>query len=101
MSTTLDLSDLAIDANAELEGASALEIMGWAYERFGAGLVVTSSMLLRNAVNLLGLLAVFALVALPLVKLAVLVFVYRLVAAAISVAVMAGSCRGTARPCFR
>ncbi|HEY8395009.1 MAG TPA: stage III sporulation protein AE [Thermaerobacter sp.] len=46
-------------------------------------LVVTSSMLLRNAVNLLGLLAVFALVALPLVKLAVLVFVYRLVAAAI------------------
>lgn len=46
-------------------------------------LVVTSSMLLRNAVNLLGLLAVFALVSLPLVKLTVLVFVYRLVAAAI------------------
>ncbi len=44
MSTTLDLSDLALDANAELEGASALEIMGWAADRFGAGLVVTSSM---------------------------------------------------------
>jgi len=46
-------------------------------------LVVTSSLLLRNAANLLGLVAVFALVALPLVKLAVLVFIYRLVAAAI------------------
>lgn len=46
-------------------------------------LVVTSSMLLKNAVNLLGMLAVFALVALPLLKLVALVFVYRLVAAAI------------------
>jgi phosphoadenosine phosphosulfate reductase len=44
MSTTLDLADLALHANAELEGASALEIMGWAAERFGSGLVVTSSM---------------------------------------------------------
>jgi len=44
MSTTLDLSDLALQANAELADASALEIMGWAHERFGSGLVVTSSM---------------------------------------------------------
>lgn len=46
-------------------------------------LVVTSSMLLKNAVNLLGMLAVLALVAWPLVKLTALVFVYRLVAAAV------------------
>jgi phosphoadenosine phosphosulfate reductase len=44
MSTTLDLSDLAIHANRELEDASALEIMRWAHESFGSGLVVTSSM---------------------------------------------------------
>src|ERR687894_697039 len=44
MSTTLDLSDLALHANAELADATALEIMGWAHERFGSGLVVTSSM---------------------------------------------------------
>ena len=44
MSTTLDLSDLAIQANHELEDASALEIMRWAHESFGSGLVVTSSM---------------------------------------------------------
>lgn len=44
MSTTLDLADLAIDANHELEGATALEIMGWAAGHFGSGLVVTSSM---------------------------------------------------------
>jgi len=44
MSTTLDLSDLAIEANRELEHASALEVMGWAHEQFGSGLVVTSSM---------------------------------------------------------
>jgi phosphoadenosine phosphosulfate reductase len=44
MSTTLDLADLALHANAELEGATALEIMGWGAERFGSGLVVTSSM---------------------------------------------------------
>ena len=44
MSTTLDLADVALHANVELEGATALEVMGWAAERFGAGLVVTSSM---------------------------------------------------------
>ena len=44
MSTTLDLSDLAIEANRELQGAGALEVMRWAHEQFGAGLVVTSSM---------------------------------------------------------
>ncbi|WP_375425401.1 phosphoadenylyl-sulfate reductase [uncultured Friedmanniella sp.] len=44
MSTTLDLSDVAVQANHDLEGATALEIMGWAYEQFGSGLVVTSSM---------------------------------------------------------
>jgi len=44
MSTTLDLSDLAVQASRELEQASALEIMGWAHEHFGSGLVVTASM---------------------------------------------------------
>ena len=44
MSTTLDLSDVAVQANHELEQASALEIMRWAHESFGSGLVVTSSM---------------------------------------------------------
>jgi len=44
MSTMLDLSELATEANARLEGASALAIMEWAYGEFGAGLVVTSSM---------------------------------------------------------
>jgi len=44
VSTTLDLADLALGANAELDGASALEIMAWAAEHFGSGLVVTSSM---------------------------------------------------------
>jgi phosphoadenosine phosphosulfate reductase len=44
VSTTLDLADVAVQANRDLEGASALEIMGWAYEQFGSGLVVTSSM---------------------------------------------------------
>jgi phosphoadenosine phosphosulfate reductase len=44
MSTTLDLSDLAIQANHELKDASALEIMRWAHDSFGSGLVVTSSM---------------------------------------------------------
>jgi phosphoadenosine phosphosulfate reductase len=44
MSTMLDLSDLAAEANRELEGASALEIMSWAHEQFGSGLVVTSSL---------------------------------------------------------
>ncbi len=44
MSTTLDLSDLAIAANRELEHATALEVMRWAHTEFGSGLVVTSSM---------------------------------------------------------
>jgi phosphoadenosine phosphosulfate reductase len=44
MSTTLDLSDLAIEANRELQDAGALEVMRWAHEQFGGGLVVTSSM---------------------------------------------------------
>ena len=44
MSTTLDLSDLALQANADLAGASALEVLRWAYGEFGSGLVVTSSM---------------------------------------------------------
>jgi len=44
MSTTLDLSDVALQANRELEHASALEIMTWAHESFGSSLVVTSSM---------------------------------------------------------
>ncbi len=42
--STADLSDLAVQANHDLEGASALEIMTWAYAEFGSGLVVTSSM---------------------------------------------------------
>jgi len=44
MSTTLDLSDLALEANRELQDATAEEVMRWAHERFGSGLVVTSSM---------------------------------------------------------
>ena len=44
MSTMLDLSDLAAQASRELEGATALEIMGWAHAEFGGGLVVTSSL---------------------------------------------------------
>ncbi len=44
MSTMLDLSELAAQASLELEGANALEIMGWAHEEFGGGLVVTSSL---------------------------------------------------------
>ena len=44
MSTLLDLSDLAAQASLELEGATALEIMAWAHEEFGSGLVVTSSL---------------------------------------------------------
>jgi phosphoadenosine phosphosulfate reductase len=44
MSTMLDLSELAAQASRELEGATALEIMGWAHEEFGSGLVVTSSL---------------------------------------------------------
>jgi phosphoadenosine phosphosulfate reductase len=44
MSTALDLSTLAAEANRDLEGAPAQEIMRWAYAEFGSGLVVTSSM---------------------------------------------------------
>ena len=44
MSTMVDLSHLAAQASRELEGATALEIMGWAHEEFGGGLVVTSSL---------------------------------------------------------
>ena len=44
MSTVLDLSGLAAKANRELDGASALDIMSWAYGEFGSRLVVTSSM---------------------------------------------------------
>jgi phosphoadenosine phosphosulfate reductase len=44
MSAVLDLSDLAVQANRDLEGATAQEIMKWAYAEFGSGLVVTSSM---------------------------------------------------------
>jgi phosphoadenosine phosphosulfate reductase len=44
MSTILDLSQLAAEANRELDGASALDIMSWAHGEFGSGLVVTSSM---------------------------------------------------------
>lgn len=44
MSTLLDLSELAAQASRELEGATALEIMGWAHDEFGGGLVVTSSL---------------------------------------------------------
>lgn len=44
MSTLVDQSDLARHANHDLEGASAQEIMTWAYGVFGSGLVVTSSL---------------------------------------------------------
>jgi phosphoadenosine phosphosulfate reductase len=44
MSTTLDLADLAEQANRDLQGASALEILTWAYNEFGSKLVVASSM---------------------------------------------------------
>ena len=44
MSTTLDLADLAEQADRDLQGASALEILTWAYDEFGSKLVVASSM---------------------------------------------------------
>jgi phosphoadenosine phosphosulfate reductase len=44
MSTLVDLSQVAAEANAELEDASAQEIFRWAAEEFGSGLVVTSSL---------------------------------------------------------
>jgi phosphoadenosine phosphosulfate reductase len=44
VSTALDLSDVAAQANHDLEGASALEILRWAHDEFGSKLVVASSM---------------------------------------------------------
>src|SRR5687768_10871072 len=44
MSTAVDLADLAAQANHDLEGASALEILTWARGEFGSKLVVASSM---------------------------------------------------------
>ena len=44
MSTCTDLSEVAAAGNKELETASAIEILTWAREEFGSGLVVTSSM---------------------------------------------------------
>jgi phosphoadenosine phosphosulfate reductase len=44
VSTTVDLADVAAQANHDLEGASALEILTWAYQEFGSQLVVASSM---------------------------------------------------------
>jgi len=44
MSTTLDLADLAEQANRDLQGASALQILTWARNEFGSKLVVASSM---------------------------------------------------------
>ena len=44
MSTVLDLSELATDANRRLEGASARDILDWAFGEFGSRLVVTSSL---------------------------------------------------------
>jgi phosphoadenosine phosphosulfate reductase len=44
VSTAVDLADLAAQANQDLEGASALEILAWAHNEFGSRLVVASSM---------------------------------------------------------
>ncbi len=44
MSTTVDLADVAAQANRDLDGASALEILTWARAEFGSKLVVASSM---------------------------------------------------------
>jgi phosphoadenosine phosphosulfate reductase len=44
LSTRLELKALAETAGRELEGASALEILGWADEQFGSGWAVASSM---------------------------------------------------------
>jgi phosphoadenosine phosphosulfate reductase len=44
MTTTVDQRALARDASRELENATALQIMTWAFEEFGSGLVVTSSL---------------------------------------------------------
>jgi len=44
MTTTVDPRVVARDASRRLEDATAQEIMTWAYEEFGSGLVVTSSL---------------------------------------------------------
>jgi phosphoadenosine phosphosulfate reductase len=44
MSTTVDLSELAVTANRELENATATEILTWAHEEFGSRLALTSSL---------------------------------------------------------
>ena len=44
MSTVVDLSELANEANRALEGATAQEIMSWGIAEFGSRLVVTSSL---------------------------------------------------------
>ena len=44
MSTTIDLSELAVVANRNLEDATATEILTWAHEEFGSKLAVTSSL---------------------------------------------------------
>jgi phosphoadenosine phosphosulfate reductase len=44
VSTSVDLADLAAQANRDLDGASALEILTWAHDEFGSKLVVASSM---------------------------------------------------------
>jgi phosphoadenosine phosphosulfate reductase len=44
VSTTVDLSELPAQANRDLAGASALEILRWAHDEFGSKLVVASSM---------------------------------------------------------
>jgi phosphoadenosine phosphosulfate reductase len=44
MTTTVDQRVLARDASRQLEDATAQEIMTWAFEEFGSGLVVTSSL---------------------------------------------------------
>ena len=44
MTTLTDLSGLARQANRDLADATAIEILTWAHDRFGSGLVVTSSL---------------------------------------------------------
>ena len=44
MSTTVDLSELAVIANRDLEDATATEILTWAVAEFGSKLAVTSSL---------------------------------------------------------
>ncbi len=44
MSTGAVLRDAALAAGAELESAHPLDVLAWAHEAFGAGLVVASSM---------------------------------------------------------